>query len=70
MEMLPIDSGTVRAVGYEPPTGGLHIELTDGTLYEFMEVPQDVYDAFFTAPAKDAFVDGVLKRDYRYVQLT
>jgi hypothetical protein len=70
VEMFPVDSGTVRAVGYEPETEALHVELTSGALYQFMEVPQPTYDAFVTAPSKDDFLENVLKRHHRYVELT
>ncbi len=70
MEMLPIDSATVRAAGYEADTQALHVEMTSGALYEFMEVPEETYDAFFTAPSKDEFVEQVLKPNHRYVELT
>jgi KTSC domain len=69
MEMYPVDSGSVRAVGYDPETEGLHVQMTDGTLYQFMEVPLDVYQTFETAASKEALVER-LKREYRFVELT
>jgi KTSC domain-containing protein len=69
MEMRPVSSGGVRGEGYDAATEALRVQMADGTLYEFMEVPPDVYGLFSTSASKDAFVEGTLKANYRYVAL-
>jgi hypothetical protein len=70
MEMVPIDSDGVRAIGYDPATQTMHVEFETGALFEYYEVPPDVYQTFMASSAKGSFVSQVLEPGYRSVRLT
>ena len=41
MDMQPVESSNVAAVGYDPDTQTLHVEYRNGGRYEYAGVPPD-----------------------------
>lgn len=62
---VDVESSFISAVAYFPLAGVLEIKLKSGNKYTFMDVPQDVYDAFIKAPSKGVFFNKVIRRDYK-----
>ncbi len=49
MQMEPVDSSNVSAVGYDPVTETLHVKYKGGPLYEYSGVPQNTHDELMAA---------------------
>ncbi len=65
----PVDSSTLRSVGYDPRPGILEIEFANGSVYQYLDTPAMVYQELMTAPSlRDYFVRQIRDRyPYRKV---
>lgn len=55
MEMIPVDSSAIEAVGYDPTTRRLCIRFKEGRTYDFCGVPAQVYKALRAAASKGTY---------------
>ncbi|MBU1693906.1 MAG: KTSC domain-containing protein [Verrucomicrobia bacterium] len=62
-----VESTLVQQVGYDPATQTLTVKLvTDGSVYEYFGVPQEVYDQFMAAESKGNFFSKNIKNVYKF----
>lgn len=64
MEMIPVASSDLAAVGYAGTT--LCIAFHSGGVYEYSGVPQSVYEALMNAGSKGKYFHAYIKRAYPY----
>lgn len=64
MEMVPVKSSNVKAVGYAD--GDLTVEFVSGGRYVYHGVPAGVHAALMAAESKGAFVLREISRAYRF----
>lgn len=64
MQMIPVSSSDLAAVGYAGTT--LWISFHSGGLYEYSGVPQSVYESLMNAPSKGKYFHAYIKRSYPY----
>ena len=60
MEMIPVESSNVAAIGYHAECRLLRVRFRDGSLYDFPGVSDLVYASIMQAPSKGSAV-GALK---------
>jgi len=56
MDMHPVKSSNVDAVGYDPASRKMHIRFKNGGTYCYHDVPQDKHAALIAAPSVGSFV--------------
>ena len=66
MERTPVDSTNIASVGHEESSGVLEIEFTNGTLYQYFDVPRHVYDELKGAPSPGGYLAANIKGNYRF----
>jgi hypothetical protein len=64
MQMVPVSSSAIRAVGYDAQFRKMKIEFTQGHSYDFCRVPQNVYDALMRSSSKGTYYNGNVKDRY------
>lgn len=64
MQMIPVSSSDLAAVGYAGTT--LWISFHSGGLYEYSGVPQSVYESLMNAPSNGKYFHAHIKRSYPY----
>lgn len=64
LRMLPVESSAVKAVGYED--GSLFVEYKAGGVYEYEDVPTDVFMKLITADSVGSFIACCVKTYYNY----
>ncbi|ONN64810.1 KTSC domain-containing protein [Herbaspirillum sp. VT-16-41] len=65
MNMQPVRSTAIAAVGYDPATRDLAIRFTSQTkIYIYVGVPISVYTAFMNAASKGQYFDAFIKDRY------
>ncbi len=69
MEREPVQSGSIRSVGYEAETSTLEIEFQTGTIYQYSNVPSQVYDGLMRAPSKGSYLQTQIRSRYPYRQI-
>ncbi|WP_321336479.1 KTSC domain-containing protein [uncultured Cohaesibacter sp.] len=66
MEMKPVDSSNVRAVGYDDESNTLQVEFNNGSLYQYFDVPRYIFDGLIEADSPGGFLHQNVKGVYRY----
>jgi len=67
MEMIPVSSSNLAAVGYDENTATLRIEFLKGGASDYYDVPSTVYEGLVEAGSKGQYFDQFIKKGgYRY----
>ncbi len=62
--MIPVGSSNLKEIGYDSNTKMLYVRFQNGTLYGYEDVPQHLYDDFFTADSMGSFYHSMIKGAY------
>lgn len=63
-------STVIRALEYSAATAVLIIVFVSGSVYEYYEVPQEVYDEFKSYREKGVFYNTQIKNKYRFARVS
>ena len=66
MERQPVESSSLRSVGYDAQRRELEIEFHDGTVYLYGNVPEDVCAALLQAESKGGYFNAEIREQYVY----
>jgi hypothetical protein len=68
MNWAEVESTSILAIGYNPPTRELAIKFRQsGDVYLYFEVPAEEYQGFMAADSKGEYLNRVFKaKGYRY----
>lgn len=61
VEMKPVSSSMVSAVGYDKPTGTLHVRYRNGKTYTHAGVPPAKHEALLKASSIGNFLNTQIK---------
>jgi hypothetical protein len=70
MRRKPVDSTTMRSVGYQPRSRVLEIEFDSGAVYQYLEVPVRIYEQLLRAESKGRYFNSEIREIYPYVQVS
>ena len=63
------DSSNVAEITYDDQTQTLQVEFKNGGVYQYFDVPQNIYDAFASAESKGRFLISQIKGAFRYARV-
>lgn len=66
MERKPVTSSNIASIGYDENTSTLEIEFLNNTIYQYFDVPQQVYQGLMQADSHGQFLAQNIKGVYRY----
>jgi hypothetical protein len=66
MYRQPVSSSWVARVGYDPDTLTLEVELLDGALYRYFDVPEHEANELVAADSVGTCLNEKIKGRYRY----
>jgi len=66
MERAPVDSSNLRSIGYDPETQTLEIEFHSGGIYQYFNVPPDIYTGSMNASSHGKYFYEHISDVYRY----
>jgi len=66
MNRTPVSSSHVASVGYDPNTLTLEVEFNDGSVYQYFDVPETVYQELLRASSVGTFMHANIRDNYRY----
>jgi hypothetical protein len=69
MERLPIQSANIASLGYDAETQTLEVEFLNGHVFQYFNVPADIYNGFLEAESKGLYFSISIKGYYGYVKL-
>jgi len=56
-----VASSNIVSAGYDPDNETMEIEFTNGTVYQFFNVSEALYQQFLQAPSKGKFFNTYIK---------
>lgn len=69
MKRVAVDSSSIAEAGYDARREIMEVEFRHGGIYQYLEVPAEVYREFEAAESKGRFVNLRIKPDYDCVKL-
>jgi len=66
MERYSVASSNVSSVGYDENTQTLEVEYLTGAIYQYYNVPQNIYEGMMDSPSKGRFLNLYIKDYYPY----
>jgi KTSC domain len=70
MELVPVESKAIRAIGYDHEQQTLYIEFCAGRTYSYAGVPREVYEWLLRAPGKGGLFNRLIRDKYREKDVT
>lgn len=64
MQRHPVESSNIRSIGYDSDEGLLEVEFHSGGVYQYREVPENVFQRFLCASSKGRFFHQNIKGRY------
>lgn len=69
MKMVPVDSTTINAVGYDAEKQKLRIIFSKNDVYDYKKVPEKVFKELLKAESKGTFFNLRVKEKFLYYRL-
>lgn len=70
MKRQSVESSNLASIGYDVENEILEIEFNHGGLYQYFDVPKNVYDALMNADSHGEYFDrNIKKAGYKYKKL-
>ncbi|MGY1889303.1 KTSC domain-containing protein [Pseudomonas jessenii] len=66
MERVQVSSSNVESVGFDEDSETLEVEFKNGTLYQYFDVPKNVYEGLVGADSVGGYLAANIKGVYRY----
>ena len=66
MERDYVASSNLASIGYDPTTETLEVEFLNGSIYQYYNVPQNIYDHLMQEPSKGRFLNTYIKNAYPF----
>lgn len=71
MEMVPVNSSNIEAIGYDSDSATLTIQFKKGgSIYEYYDVPQYEYDGLMSADSKGSYANTNIYKNYRQQKIS
>ena len=66
MQKHSVASSNLASVGYNRETDTLEVEFLDGSVYQYYDVPENMYDQLMRAGSKGQFLRAYIVNAYPY----
>ena len=66
MERYSVASSNVASLGYDSSTETLEVEFLNGSIYQYFNVPQNIYDQLMQQGSKGRFLHTYIKNFYPF----
>ncbi len=63
-----VDSSTIQGIAFD--TNKLFVKFTSGSIYEYSNVPKELFESLKTAESKGRFFGTNIKNKFEYKRLT
>ena len=69
LERQPVRSSSVASIGYDGGARVLEVEFSNGSVYQYVDVPTGVYESLMQAPSIGRYMHANVRDRYRYTQV-
>lgn len=70
MYRTPVTSSNIRCIGYDPQPATLEVEFTSGDVYQYFNVPEQLFQQFLHASSHGQFLNDNIRYHYRYQKIS
>jgi len=68
MNLLPVNSSNLSAIGYDEIPATLEVHFRNGTAYRYLNVPKFVFEALIRAPSKGGAFNEMIRVKYQFMK--
>lgn len=65
----PVASSNIASIGYDPDSETLEIEFTNGSVYQYFNIPYALNERLMAAPSKGQFLNVYIRNGYPYSRI-
>ncbi|PIR88474.1 MAG: KTSC domain-containing protein [Candidatus Harrisonbacteria bacterium CG10_big_fil_rev_8_21_14_0_10_44_23] len=69
MNREPVKSSDLKAIGYDPETKILEVEFQSGSLYQYVNVAENVYSELMKSDSKGNYFNTQIRDGYQNTKL-
>jgi hypothetical protein len=69
MKREPVESSMLVSIGYDVEQRILELEFNSGKVYQYFEVPAQVYQDMMKDDSKGSYFQAVIDGTYNYIQV-
>lgn len=69
MNRTPVDSSNLASVGYDASSEILEVEFKHGGIYQYSDVPEDVYEELMSASSHGIYFSANIRNDFNYIKI-
>lgn len=66
MDRNYVASSNIASIGYDEPSQTLEVEFLNGSVYQYYNVPKNLYDQLMQEGSKGKFLGTYIKNGYPY----
>lgn len=66
MKRQSVESSNIASIGYDEASQTLEIEFLNGGVYQYFDVPKQVYEDMMSASSHGQYLAQSIKGNYRY----
>jgi hypothetical protein len=66
MNRQSVSSSNIASIGYDEDSQTLEVEFLNGGVYQYFDVPKNVYDGMMSASSHGQFLAQNIKGNYRF----
>ena len=69
MKRQSVDSSNLASIGYDAENEILEIGFNHGGIYQYFDVPENVYDELMNASSHGVYFSANIRNDYEYEKM-
>lgn len=69
MKRQSVESSNLASVGYDAENEILEVEFKHGGVYQYFDVPENVYDELMNADSHGVYFSANIRNDYDYQKM-
>ena len=66
VKRLPVESSNLAGIGYDARQKILEVEFHSGSIYRYMDVPEEVFAGIMAADSKGRYFTARIRNQYRF----
>jgi hypothetical protein len=70
MKRIPVNSTNLASVGYSKAQKILEVEFIDGSVYQYIDVPQAIYESLLGSSSRGHYLHVHVKGIYKFSQVS
>ncbi|NYT74957.1 KTSC domain-containing protein [Halomonas sp. QX-2] len=66
MKKVQVESSNIASIGYDADSETLEIEFLNGSVYQYYNIPENIYDGIMSAASHGGYLASNIKGQYSY----